>query len=166
MRENTATLELPIAEAARAEERDQRSETEVEVVAAKLRVKARRDEDGEWIIPGKLGHIYQHDVAGRVFGLSLDNPMDNPRLDNRLRARKRKALAAGFELWVEGDFEATLLFDPMDMKQAQLAVKLVGAKRLRKTAPPTEAQLRARALFASRARPKLACLGVETPIST
>jgi len=137
----------------------------IEALAARVRVKARRGEDGELIIPGKLGHIYQHDLEGRVFGLSLDNPNDNPRLDNTLRARKWKALAAGLELWVEGDFEATLLFDASDLKLARLAVRLTGAKRLRKVAPPTEGQIRARALFAERARTKKAFTGVETPIS-
>lgn len=138
--------------------RGDRPESPLEVLAAKLRVKTKRAEDGEQIIPGKLGHIYEHG-EGWV-GLALVALADDSRLDNTLRARKRRALAAGFELWVEGDFESILLFDPADPKQARLAVRLVGAKRRRVLSP---AQLAAakKGLEASRIRRDPPAEGVE-----
>ena len=99
--------------------------------ANKYRLKVRRAEDGETIIPAKLGHLYPHDSDRGIFGLVLKVPADDSSLDNTLRARKRKAEREGFEVHQEGDFEAVLLFDASDSKKARLAIRLVGAKRKR-----------------------------------
>jgi hypothetical protein len=107
------------------------------------------------IVPGKLGHLCQHDAAR--FGIVLEAPADSTRLDNTLRSRKRRAIAAGFLLNQDGDFEGILLFDPADTKQARLAIRLVQAKKIRRAAQPTDGQLRARALFSSKARSRRSC---------
>ncbi len=100
--------------------------------ATKYRLRLRRAEDGETIIPAKLGHLYSHDPDRGIFGLVLEAPADNSNLDNTLRARKRKAEKEGFQVHQEGDFEAILLFDANDSKKARLAIRLVGARRKRK----------------------------------
>jgi hypothetical protein len=90
----------------------------------------KRDACGASIIRGKFGHLYEHD-AGR-FGIVLEAPANSEVLDATLRSRKRRAIAAGFVLRQEGDSEATLLFDPTDMKQARLAIQLEKALAGRK----------------------------------
>ncbi|HUJ31781.1 MAG TPA: hypothetical protein VLY23_10920 [Candidatus Acidoferrum sp.] len=118
--------------------------------AGRYRLRIKRDACGDLIAPGKFGHLYEHD-AGR-FGIVLEAPADTARLDRTLRARKLRAIAAGFLLHQEGDCEAILLFDPADVKQVGLAIRLIQAKKIRKLPQPTDAQLRARALFSSKAR--------------
>jgi hypothetical protein len=111
------------------------------------RLRLKRDRCGDPIIRGKLGHLYEHDL-GR-FGLVLEAPAGSTRLDRTLRARKHKALAAGFTLHQEGDAEAILLFNPEDHEQAQLAPRLVGAKR-RRVASEAQLAVLSRAREASR----------------
>ena len=48
---------------------------------------------------------------------------------------KRKLLAAGFTLSQDGETEGLLTFDPADVKQSRLALRLVGAKRRRVLTP-------------------------------
>ena len=124
------------------------------------RLRVRRDECGDTIVRGKLGHLYEHD-AGR-FGIVLEAPSDDARSDKTLRARRRRAIAAGFLVHQEGEFEALLLFDPGDGKQALLAVLLIQAKKIRQAAQASDAQLRARALFSSKARSRRACIDQNT----
>jgi hypothetical protein len=129
--------------------------TAVNAFGEQYRVRVKRDGCGEPIVPGKLGHLYQHDAVR--FGIALEAPPDDARSDKTLRARRRRAIAAGFVVHQEGEFEALLLFDPGDGKQARLAVLLIQAKKSRQVAAPTDAQLRARALFSSKARSRRAC---------
>jgi hypothetical protein len=123
--------------------------------AEQYRLRVKRDECGDLVIRGKFGYLYELD-AGR-FGIVLESPADNGHSDKTLRARKRRAIAAGFLLRQEGDCEAVLLFDPWDAKQAALAVQMIHARKIRQAAPPTDAQLRARALFSFKARSKRPC---------
>ena len=118
--------------------------------AGRYRLRVKRDACGDPIAQGKLGHLYEHDASR--FGIVRQGQPDNARFDRTLRARKQRAIAAGFLLRQEGDCEAILLFDPADVRQAGLAIRLIQAKRIRQAAQPTDAQLRARALFSSRAR--------------
>jgi hypothetical protein len=115
------------------------------------RLPVTRDHCNHPIIRGKFGHIHEH--GSGLLGIVLEAAANNDRFDTTLRSRKRRAMAAGFVLHQEGDCEAILLFDPADLDQAQLAIRLIEAKKIRKAAKPTDAQLRARALFSSKARP-------------
>ena len=90
----------------------------------KYRCAARR-QDGEQVIPGKLGHIYRHDEST----LGLMFLPDRPRLWPNAR---RKLDAAGFVIWQDGDEEGSALFDPSDSRQARLALKVVGIFRRRR----------------------------------
>ena len=103
--------------------------------ASKHRLRVRRAEVGDHIIAGKLGHIYQHDAE--TLGL-LFMP-NRPRLWSHA---KRKLEAGGFTIWQDGDHEGSALFDPTNTPQAQLAVKVVGAKRKRRQSARQLANLR------------------------
>ncbi len=110
----------------------------IEHFANRHRLRIKRDEVRTLIIPGRLGHLYEHD--GGVLGLMLVSPTgDDPKLDNTLRSRMRKALREGLELHQRGDYESSFLFDPENKQQARLAIRLVGAMRKRRASP---AQLR------------------------
>jgi hypothetical protein len=104
----------------------------IEDFAAKYRLKVKRAEDGEPVIPGKFGYVYQHD--SETLGL-LFMP-DRPRLWPRAR---RKLEAAGLIIWQDGDLEGSALFDPANTVQARLALKVVGAKRKRTLTPEQRA---------------------------
>lgn len=92
-------------------------------------LKLTKDKCGEEIIPGKLGHLFDH--GDGQFGMVLE---DAPSGDSRARAllsRKRAALRGGFSLKQQGECESILLFDARNPKQAELAAKLVMAKKKR-----------------------------------
>ncbi len=101
--------------------------------AIKYRLKVRREEDGEPIISGKFGRLYEHDA--QTFGL-LFMP-DRPRLWSHAR---RKFEAADFTIWQNGDDEGSALFDPTNAAQARLALKVIRARPHR---TPSSAQLEA-----------------------
>ena len=86
-----------------------------------MRLRVKRDECGDPIIPGQRGHIYEHNhtMLGMLF-----MPC-RPRL---WANAKRKLLAAGFVIRQDEDEEGTALLDPFNPAQVQLALKLVGAK--------------------------------------
>jgi hypothetical protein len=93
------------------------------------RLKLTKDKCGEEIIPGKLGHLFDH--GDGHFGIVLE---DAPSGDSRARAllsRKRAALRGGFSLKQQGECESVLLFDARNPKQAELAAKLVMARKKR-----------------------------------
>jgi hypothetical protein len=104
--------------------------TLLESFARTKRLKVKRDESGDVVVVGKLGQLYQH--GDGLVGLVLISPSgDNPKLDNTLRSRMRKALQAGLELHQRGDYESSFVFNPQDRSQAQLAIRLVGIRRRR-----------------------------------
>ena len=96
----------------------------LEDFANKYRLKARRAEDGEPVILGKFGNIYEHDAST----LGLFFVPNRPRCWSHAR---RKLEAADFTIWQNGDDEGSALFDPTNTVQARLALKVVGAKRKR-----------------------------------
>jgi hypothetical protein len=108
------------------------NDVNVVALASKNRAALTRHADGEAVIAGRLGHIYQHGPEPDNFGLVLEAPADTRKLDKTLRCRKLRALQAGFCVHVEGDVEAILLFDAGDPAQARLAIKLVGARQKRR----------------------------------
>ena len=96
----------------------------LEDFATKYRLKVRRAEDGEPVIPGKFGHLYHHDDS--TLGLFF-----MPERPRRWSHARRKLEAADFTIWQNGDDEGSALFDPTNTIQARLALKVVGAKRKR-----------------------------------
>src|SRR5215469_3819092 len=82
------------------------------------------------IVPGKHGHIYQHDAQGLAV---LVMPL-------QLRARfwnltRRRLTSLGFELIQDGDCEGAAIFAPCNPEQARAAIKAAGIKRKRRISP-------------------------------
>ena len=107
---------------------------DIPTFAEKYRCAARR-QDGEQVIPGKLGHVYEHGSA--TFGLMF--MPDKARL---WKYARRRLEAADFTIWQDGDEEGSALFDPTSPAQARLALKVVGARRNRRASPAQLANLR------------------------
>jgi hypothetical protein len=108
--------------------------------AEKYRLRMKRDRCGDLIVPGKLGHLYEHG-SGR-FGMVLEDPADGQSRARGLLSRCRKALAAGFTAHQAGDAESILLFDPESREQSRLAIRLVGARAKRQCSPAQLERLR------------------------
>ena len=97
------------------------------------RLRVKRAEDGEPIIPGRLGHLYEHDES--MLGLMFVPPR------RRLWSRARRKLEdAGFIIWQDGDDEGSALFGAANAVQGRLALRVIRA-RPRRT--PSAAQLEA-----------------------
>lgn len=88
------------------------------------RVRARRDECGELILLGRIGHVYEHG-AGR-FGVYL-----NCTTKRAWSSAKRTLTAAGFTIRQSGDIEGTALFDPENEQQARLALEIARIRKRR-----------------------------------
>lgn len=111
--------------------------------AEKHKLHLKRDADGDMTIPGRRGkgsHIYEHG-ANHFGAMCL---FDSARIWNRLRDEGK---AKGLVVHQDGDREGCLLFNPGDESQGRFAIEAIKAKRKRKMAPPSEAQLEARARF-------------------
>jgi hypothetical protein len=101
----------------------------IQQFAEQHRVHARKDSCGDFIIPGfqqdkalpkrqeYRSHIY--DNGGGQFGVCLVLPEGSAKAWNN---RKRWFLEAGFTLKQDGDAEGTLLFDPTNEAQVNLAL--------------------------------------------
>jgi hypothetical protein len=126
-----------------------------EEFASKHRLRVRRAEDGDHIIAGKLGHIYQHDAE--TLGLLF--------MPNRPRCwshAKRKLEAAGLTIWQDGDDEGSALFDPANTVQARLALKVIRA-RPRRTSSSAQLEALAKARKLRRIAPKRCAEAVLAP---
>jgi hypothetical protein len=95
----------------------------------RYRLKLTRNKCGEEIIPGKLGHLFDHGHG--QFGMVLEDTSSGPSRARLLLSRKKAALKAGFLPKQNGECESVLLFDPQDRKQAELAAKLIMARKKR-----------------------------------
>jgi hypothetical protein len=93
------------------------------------RLKLTKDKCGEEILPGKLGHLFDHGHG--QFGMVLEDTSSGPSRARSLLSRKKAALKAGFLPKQNGECESVLLFDPQNQQQAKLAAKLVMAKKKR-----------------------------------
>jgi len=103
----------------------------LEEFTARHRVRVKRAEDGEAIVPGRLGHIYEH-------GDGLLGVMVIPGKRFVWANARRRLEAAEFTVWQDGGEEGSALFDPEDAEQARLALKVIKVKRRR---CPSAAQL-------------------------
>ncbi len=107
---------------------------DIQTFANRHRLRVKRHEDGELIITGKLGHIYEHDEST----LCLMFLPDRPRLWANAR---RKLERADFVIWQDGDDEGSALFDPANRTQVRLALKVVRARARRRLSPAQVAAL-------------------------
>jgi hypothetical protein len=126
----------------------------IEQFAERFRVKTRRDECGDTIIPGK-----QHKFAdgqSNIFA-GFDNGHFGVALlfgtKTKWTYARRKLEAAGFHIQQLGETEGVLTFDPANNQQARLAIKAAGVRTKKNMAPPSAAQLAQREKFAASRRP-------------
>lgn len=98
--------------------------TEVKHFADTYRVRARRDECGELIFPGRIGHVYEHG-AGK-FGVYLSCATKRA-----WSSAKRTLIAGGFTIHQNGDMEGTALFDFENEQQARLALEIARVRKRR-----------------------------------
>jgi len=117
----------------------------VQEFAKKYRLRTTFDDCKEVIIPCKRGQIYE--CGGGKLAVLVE----------AVSARgwhsvRKSLLAAGFELRQNGDCEGTLSFDPADPKQAELAIKVMRARRKRQLSEAQKAELTRRLPIASKSR--------------
>jgi hypothetical protein len=96
--------------------------------ASKMRLRVKRDECGELIIPGRRGHIYQHNDS--FLGLAF-----MPGKSRLWANAKKKFSQVGITVRQDGDDEGTALFDPLNPAQVRLAMKVITLKRRRIPSP-------------------------------
>ncbi len=131
---NAATIEAAVEvsgsapEGARSASNPRRTERPIKGFANRYHLHTIKDECGEEIIPGKLGHIFDHG-SGKL-GIVLEE-MAGSSQGRLLLARRKTALQASFQMVQEGEFESVLLFDPDDSDQARLAISLVKTRKKR-----------------------------------
>jgi hypothetical protein len=95
--------------------------------AAKHRLKLRTDLDETKIIPGRHGHLYQHDLGK----LGLMYMPAKAKTGEMWNTRRKAGAAVGMELHQDADREGIFVFDPANIEQAKLAIRIAGVKRRR-----------------------------------
>ncbi len=96
------------------------------------RLRTRRDEDNTLMIPGKVGHIWEFDED--LLAVTLLN-LTNGKWSGEKRGRRKPCCDVGMKLHQDGDCEGTLLFDPEDAEQVELALRVAEVKRRRWMSP-------------------------------
>jgi hypothetical protein len=119
MRKTTGSLDLIEIEAT--------ENQTVRAFAVKYRLKLRTDLDETKIIPGRDGHLYEHDL-GRLGLMYMPVKAKTAEMWGN---RRRACVAAVMELHQDGDREGSVLFDPANPEQAKLAISTAGVKRRR-----------------------------------
>ncbi|HET9406021.1 MAG TPA: hypothetical protein VFO39_02175 [Candidatus Sulfotelmatobacter sp.] len=110
----------------------------------KLKLKRSLDDNGEYVINGKSGQIYEYSDCELAVcftpGLNKDRGIGTwcPRRWSNL---KRSALATGMTLRQNGDSEGSLSFDPDNRQQAKLAIKIAAVRPKRVLSPEHKAKL-------------------------
>ena len=121
----------------------------LECFAATHHLGLKKDGCGDHIIPGTSGHIFDGYADGRL-GVYVNG--ESPKAWTYGR---RKLEQAGMTIRQNGDVDGVAVFDPADREQARVAIRITGARVRRMAAPPSPAQLAARAAFADRRRKPL-----------
>jgi hypothetical protein len=113
--------------------------------ADSYRLKLSKDDCGDPVIVGKLGHLYEY--SDSELGLFF---MASRRTSKAWTNVCHSTSAAGMLVRQTGDDEGCLSFDPTNQEQANLAIKAIHAQARRKTTPE---RLRVLARFYFRRRP-------------
>ena len=97
-------------------------ESVIEKFAETHRLRVRKDECGDPVIPGRKGHQIFDNGDGRL-GVML--MFDCSKEWNK---RRKVLSAAGFALRQDARTEGTALFNPGDHEQSKLAMKITGVR--------------------------------------
>jgi hypothetical protein len=111
----------------------------IQAFAKQNRLRVSRETDGTTVICGQAGcHLYQY--SGSELGLMVLSDGEGTRR-RRWSGVRKKCLAGGMVLRQNADDEGALSFKPNDRKQAQLAIKVAGARPRRRLSPEHRAKL-------------------------
>ena len=115
---------------------------EIKAFADKYRVRVRKDECGEMIIPGKRGHVYVHSYPGTgVYGAIYER--DTPTAKGfGIKPLLTLVLEGSLTLKGEGDIEAIFLFDPERLDVVEVLLKVLRVSRRRIPSPELLERLR------------------------
>jgi len=102
----------------------------INTFAEKNRLKVKKDDCGEAIIPGKYGHIYEYG-SGKL-GVCIMSNSGNAFRWNRTRAA---FTAAGMDITQNGDHEGCATFDPENATQAKTAMLRAKVRTRRQVSP-------------------------------
>ena len=97
----------------------------IQEFSKKMRLRAKLGEDGEAIVAGRRGEIYEYDSS--LLGLLL-----MPRKKFVWVNARRKLEAVGCTILQDGDEEGAATFNPENPTQTRLVLRLVGCKRRRR----------------------------------
>ena len=135
---------------------------QIDQLAEQHRLRTRRDECNDTIIPGRVGQIYENG-AGRLGVLYMpDSDAKHEPHPTRWNNRRRKLLAAGCQIKNDGDGEGVALFDPENQAQVRLAIQVAGVKRRRLLSPDARAAALAGLEKGRRQRPATALDSIGT----
>ena len=95
--------------------------------AARHRVRVRRDDCFDLIIPGRYGQIYEWG-QGRL-GVMY---MAANTTAHKWLGRRRAMVNAGFQVTQDAETEGCALFDPRNQLQCRLAMRVAGIKPIRR----------------------------------
>jgi hypothetical protein len=106
--------------------------------AEQHKLKAKKDDCGTAIIPGKHGELYQYNDT--ELGVMFMPPHTEAEPWGRWCPKtwgnfKRTASAAGMTLLQDGDSEGCLSFDPNNREQAKLAIRIAKVRPKRQRSP-------------------------------
>jgi hypothetical protein len=107
-------------------------------LAEQHKLKVKRDECGDAIVPGKYGQIYEYNDTH--LGVLFMPPRTEAEPWGRWCPKtwgnfKRAAAAAGMTLLQDGDSEGCLSFDPNNREQVKLAIKIAKVRPKRQRTP-------------------------------
>ena len=117
---------------------------DIQQFAEQYRVRVRRDNCGEEIIPGRPRNATRHEDRRHIFQHSDDGKFGVCLLLTSARAfgnAARRLLALGFTPGETGDTEGILLFDPANSEQAKAAIREAGIRIRTPASPERLAQL-------------------------
>lgn len=109
---------------------------DIKEFAEKYKLALRRDEEGDYIIPSKLGksHIYKY--SDKLFAFVVLPKSGSPTMWNKI-----KKLCKDLKILQSGDAEGTIAFDPKSTEQRKLAFTAISVKRRRKISDEHKAKL-------------------------
>lgn len=101
----------------------------IEDIAKKYKLRTKKDDCGDVVIPGRLGHLYMYDddVVGAMF--------IPEKLLKGWNARRDDLVYAGAKVVQNGDFEGAVAFPAQSADVIKLAVKLLRLYRKRNVSP-------------------------------
>ena len=106
------------------------------------RLKVKRDECNDQVIPGKLGDIWEYGPGSMAVTIYEILPKGREITKKKWTYCKRACLKVGMTLDVDCDREGTLLFDPENAEEVAVAIKVAKISRKRRVSEEEKQRLR------------------------